>query len=148
MQMDQKRMKVTLLIRDKKVLLNNIYSIQIITNIKFCDEYFFFIEDENDSDEEEEDDEKNTLPSVRKSMSLSNSRRASRLEKMQRESSLSLTKGLWKSSTESVRIACQTCTESNATVDSAKEKDICLHKPILHISNGDEADEKGKETAV
>ena len=109
---------------------------------------FFFIEDENDSDEEEEDDEKNTAPSLDRSMSLSNSRRASRLEKMQQKSSLSLTKVEGKSSTESVRIACQTCTESNATVDSPREEDICLHKPILHVSNGDEVDQKGMETTV
>ena len=108
----------------------------------------FFIEDENDYDEEEEDHKKNEVPSFDRSVSLPISRRASRFEKVQQKSSLSLTKVLWKSSTESVRIACQTCTESNATVDSPREEDICLHKPILHISNGDEVDQKGMETTV
>lgn len=108
----------------------------------------FFIEDENDSDQEEEDDERDETPSVRRRLSASNSRRASNLDNIQRKSSLSSTKVLWKSSKESVRIVCQTSTESNATVDSAREEDICLHKPILHIPNGDEVVQKGKETAV
>ena len=98
-----------------------------------------FIEDQNDSNEEEGDDEKDTV---------SNSRRASKLDKTQQKSSPSSTKMSWKSSTESFRVACQTCTESNAAVDCEREEDMCLHKPILHISIDDEADQKGKETAV
>ena len=105
-----------------------------------------FIEDENDSDQEEEDEDKEEAPSVDKRMSRSNSQRASKLGTIQRQSSLSSTKVSWKGSIESVHIVCQTCTESNATADSGREKDICLHKPNLYISNGDEADEK--ETAV
>ena len=108
----------------------------------------FFIEDENDSDQEEEDDKNEEALSVDSSMSNLNSGRVSKLDKIQRKSSLFSTKVLWTSSEESVHIVCQTCTESNAAVDSAGKEDICVHKPILHISNDDEVDQNEKETTV
>ena len=110
--------------------------------------FLFFIEDENDSDAEEDDNEKDTVSSVDRRISLSDSNRASELEKIQQKSSLSSKKVLLKSSTDSVFIVCQTCRESNASVDSSREGDIYLHKPMLHISKSDEFDQQVKETAL
>ena len=53
----------------------------------------------------------------------------------------------WESSKESVRIVCQTSMETNASFDSSRDEDICLHKPVVHNSNEDEVEERN-ETAV